>query len=115
MMKPEEIIAAFLQVWENDPELFLAADVEKDLDSLNAAIISPPDAANEDIAKQIQNWCKKHPNVRDVVRVATRKLKPENNASTSEEGKILDNRYPEISKVLRERLPKDSEEKKENQ
>jgi hypothetical protein len=104
MPKPEKTIAGFLLVWENNPELFLAAGVEKDLDSLNTAITSSRDAANEDIAKQIQDWCKKHSNVRDVVRVALKKFDPSKNFPTRpEEDRTLDNRYPEISQVLRDK------------
>ncbi|MDY6803140.1 MAG: hypothetical protein SXA11_04950 [Cyanobacteriota bacterium] len=116
MMTPEEIIAAFLQVWEIYPEWFLAADVEKDLDSLNREITSSPDAPNESMAEEIREWCKEHSNIRDAVLIASRKLRPENNVPTreNENSKILDNRYPQISKTLRDRLPKDSEKENQN-
>ena len=103
-MKPEETIAGFLQVWGNNPELFLAEDVEKDLDNLNKVIISSSNATNEDIAKEIREWCKKHPNVRDAVRLASRKPRPKDHTPAPEDSKILDNRSPEIPQVLRDKL-----------
>ena len=111
MMTPEKTIESFLLVWENQPELFLAAGV--DLDSLNQEITSSSDATNEAVAKKIQEWCKKHPSIRDVVRVAPKKFKPKNNTPTpQEEDRTLENRYPEISKVLRHKSPKDGKEEK---
>ncbi|MFB2876022.1 hypothetical protein [Floridanema aerugineum] len=109
MMKSDEIIAAFLQVWEIHPDLFLAPDVEADLDNLNQSISSSIDKSNEDIAKLIQNWCKNHPIIRDTVRDASRKPKPRKSEDTSLEN-VLENRYPEISKALREKI-KQSEQK----
>ncbi len=106
MMTPEQTIAAFLEVWENNPELFLAEDVKKDLDGLNQALTSSPDAPNADIAKQIQDWCKTHHAIRDAVRSYTRKVKPENNISPQNNSKSLHNQYPQVSQTLRDRLPK---------
>lgn len=102
MMKPEKIIAAFLQVWDKNPELFLSADVEADLDSLNQKITSSPDAPNSEIAKQIQEWCKNHPNIRDAVLAASRKPIPKSSQS-AQSGNVLDNRFPTLSQILRER------------
>ncbi|MBD2547818.1 MULTISPECIES: hypothetical protein [Planktothricoides] len=54
-MKSEEIIANFLQVWENKPNLFLVSDVETDLDRLSQKITSLPDPSNAElVAKEIQ-------------------------------------------------------------
>ncbi len=98
MMTPEQTIAAFLEVWEIHPDLFLVSDIEADLDNLNQSISS--DQSNEDIAKLIQNWCKNHPIIRDAVLDASRKPKP--TKSDTSLGNVLDNRYPELSKVLRQ-------------
>lgn len=109
MMTPEKTIAAFLEVWEIHPDLFLAPDVEADLDNLNQSISSSIDKSNEDLAKLIQNWCKNHPIIRDTVRDASRKPKPIKDGNASLEN-VLENRYPEISKALREKIEK-SEQK----
>lgn len=103
MMTPEQIIAAFLEVWENYPDLFLAPDIEADLESLNQSITSAIDRSNEDIAKLIQNWCKNHPIIRDVVRDASRKPKPRKSKDITLEN-LLENRYPEIPKILRQKI-----------
>ena len=109
-MKPEEIIASFLQVWENQPDLFLASDVEKDLDSLNQNITSLSDTTNAElVAKQIQQWCKKHPRIRDLVCIAAKKPKPRKADDSSVE-KTLDNRYEELSQVLREIINKSQQD-----
>lgn len=103
MMTPKEIIAAFLEVWENHPNLFLSSDVEPDLDILNQSLSSSPDTTSADIAKEIQEWCKKHPTIRDSVRLSTKKPKPKRSEDTSLKN-ILRNQYPEISKILRQKI-----------
>ncbi|WP_254566287.1 hypothetical protein [Oscillatoria sp. HE19RPO] len=111
MMTPEETIEAFLQVWENKPDLFLSPDVtNEELDSLNKQITSSSDTSNAEIAKQIREWCKNHPTIRDAVRAAPKKVKGYQNIST-QESHSLQNQYPKISSSLRERLPKITESK----
>jgi hypothetical protein len=99
-MKPEEIITNFWQVWQNKPDLLLAPEVEKDLGSLSQKITSLSDTTNADlVAKQIQEWCKKHPSIRDLVCISHKKPKPKKSDDKSVE-KTLHNRFPELSQVL---------------
>ncbi len=102
-MNSEEIIASFWQVWQDKPNLFLVADVEKDLADLSQEITSLSNPSNnvELVAQKIQAWCKKHPSIRDLVRVSTRKPKPKK-ADDKSVAKTLDNRFTELSKVLQE-------------
>ena len=106
-MNSEETIAAFLQVWDNNSELLQSSATEADLDNLNQTIISSP-GANEEIAKEIREWCKKYPDIRDAVRTANRKPKPKSSQSAPAVN-ALDNRYPELSKILRSRIQNDQQ------
>ena len=110
MMNPEDTLIAFLKVLETQPELFQSSDIHAALDELNQSIIQSPDAPNSDISQLIQDWCKQYPTIRDEVRAATRKVKPENNITTQENRQILTNQpVNQISSTLQDRLPRISE------
>ncbi len=51
------------------------------------------------VAKQIQEWCKKHPSIRDLVCTAHKKPKPKKSDDKSTEN-TLHNRFTELSQVL---------------
>lgn len=128
-MNPEEIIAAFLEVWETNPDnIFKTSGAVNGLDKLKETVKASQAESNEAFVEKLGAWCQDYPELtevvvavgegklKDAVPVASRKFDPANNIpAKQEEDKTLDNRYPEISKTLRERLPKDSEEEKENQ
>lgn len=113
-MSPEEIIAAFLVVWQTNPDkVFETSGAINSLDKLNDIVKACQTDSNEALANKLGAWCEDYPELTGVV-VATgeRKFDPENNIPPrQEEDRTIDNRYPEISQVLRKRLPaKDNKE-----
>lgn len=112
-MNPEEIIAAFLKVWETNPnDIFEKSGAINGLDRLNDIFVGSQSDSNEEFANKLGKWCEDYPELTQVVLAETeRKLKPENNISTQEDSKTLTNRYPKISQTLRDRQPQDNQVK----
>jgi hypothetical protein len=65
-MKHIQVIQSFIEVLKND-SLF-TADTLNDLSQLSKTIVSLTEEQYEDAANAIKSFCKKHPQVRDVVR-----------------------------------------------
>ncbi len=117
-MNPEEIIAAFLNVWQTNPKnIFETSGAIDSLDKLNEIVQAHKDDSNEVFAEKLGEWCAEYPKLTDAV-VATGKCKkfdPEKSTPTQqEENRTLDNRHPQISEVLRGKLPQESEKVKPN-
>ena len=112
-MNPEETIAAFLEVWQTNPKnIFKTSGAINGLEKLNDIVQTHKADSNEVLAEKLGEWCAEYPELTGVV-LATgeRKFKPKNNTPTQqEEDRTLDNRYPEISQILRDRLSKDGKE-----
>lgn len=117
MMTPEEIIAAFLQIWEDNPDkIFEKSGAVNGLEHLNKLLAQSLNDSNEDFANKLGEWCQEYPELTTVVVAAgERKVKLEHNISTQDNGNILHNEYPEISPTLRKRLPKIAEGKTRNE
>ena len=122
-MNPEETIAAFLEVWETNPNnIFKTSGAINGLDKLKETVETHKAGSNEVLAEKLGEWCAEYPELtgmvvavgerklKDAASVASRKPRPEHHTPAPEDSKILDNRAPEISKVLRDRLAKDGEE-----
>jgi hypothetical protein len=106
-MNPEELISAFLSVWENKPELFKNPEVSDSLGDLQNQLIKLKTASDEQIAECLESWFSNYEAITDAVDAAsTRKIRGEHNIPPSTESHDLVNLYPEITEVLRTRLPR---------
>ncbi len=106
-MNPEELISAFLSVWENKPELFKNPEVSDSLGELQNQLIKLKTASDEQIADCLESWFSNYEAITDAVDAAsTRKIRGEHNIPPSTESHDLVNLYPEITEVLRTRLPR---------
>ncbi len=106
-MNPEELISAFLSVWENNPELFKKPEVSDSLGELQTQLIKLKNASDEQIADCLESWFSNYEAITDAVDAAsTRKIRGEHNIPPSTESHELVNLYPEITEVLRTRLPR---------
>lgn len=107
-MNSEEIIVAFLSVWEKRPELFNSPDVSSDsLEDLQNQLIELETASDDELAKCLDNWCENYDAITDAVdEEITRKLKGADNDSSKTEDHSIINQYPKITQVLRTRAPK---------
>ena len=104
MSTPETIIAAFLQVWETNPDdIFTTSGAINGLPELKSYVVGNPDKPNADIAKKIQDWSKNYKQLRDVIAALSRKPK---NIPTdpTKQANVVDNRYPELAESLRKRI-----------
>ena len=107
-MNPEDIISAFLSVWETDSELFNNPDVSNRLGDLQKQLAELATASDEEIADCLEDWFSDDEAITDAVDAAssTRKVTGANNAGPKTDDRAVVNQYPEISDILRNRVPK---------
>jgi hypothetical protein len=119
-MTPEKMIYAFLQIWENNPDdIFTKSGSINGLQELRDNLVNSQNESNSEILKVLQTWCKQYSLIGQKVAIlAARKLDASanipptpdiNNPAPSNE-QIRINQYPEISEILRSRLPKATEQ-----
>ncbi|XWK88684.1 MAG: hypothetical protein U7127_01070 [Phormidium sp.] len=108
-MQPEKLINGFLKVWDDNPEVFENSGAIAGLDSMQKDIEKINQESLEYIAKRIEDLCDDYEGLAEAILAANRKPKPRKSEDTSLEN-VLENRYPEISKALREKIEK-SEQK----
>ncbi len=106
-MNPEELISAFLSVWEKSPELFNNPEVSDSLGDLQNQLIELETASDQQIADCLENWFSNYEAITDAVDAAsTRKLSGGDNVPPTTNYQPLVNLYPEITQILRTRLPR---------
>ena len=106
-MNPEELISAFLSVWENNPELFNHPEVLDSLGDLQTELIKLETASDEEIANCLENWFSNYEAITDAVDAAsTRKLSGSDNDSPNTGDTAYKNIYPKIPEILLTRAPR---------
>jgi hypothetical protein len=106
-MNPEDIISAFLSVWETDSELFNNPDVSDSLGDLQKQLAKLETASDEEIADCLEDWFSDYEAITDAVDASsTRKLTGANNAGPKTDDRAVVNQYPEITEILRNRVPR---------
>ncbi|MGC9506104.1 hypothetical protein [Baaleninema sp.] len=107
-MNPEDIISAFLSVWEQQPELFNHPDVSGRLGDLQKQLAELETASDEEIADCLEDWFSDYEAITDAVDAAssTRKVRGANNAGPKTDDRAVVNQYPEITEILRNRVPR---------
>ncbi|MDB9519096.1 hypothetical protein PN466_19305 [Roseofilum reptotaenium CS-1145] len=114
-MNPEEIIQAFLNVWETNPnDIFTTSGAIAGLEELNDMAIASATDSNTVFVDKLGKWCAQYPKLTDEIFAEAenqRKFKLKNNIPEPETApkkpdKTLDNLYPKIPRSLRDRLPK---------
>jgi hypothetical protein len=115
-----EIIEAFLSVRENQPKLF--SEVSSDhLQELQNSLIKLKNESDQAIADFLDEWLGNHEKISDAVEKAMSGQKkldasanipptPDINNPAPSNEQIRINQYPEISEILRNRLPKATEQ-----
>lgn len=118
MTPEEEIITAFLSVWENQPDLFNDPLVSSNhLARLQTDLIEKQ-ASNEDVAEILDTWLGNYETITTAVEQAisaARKVDAEANIPPKPDpaNQIIINQYPKISQILRNRPPKTTEKNKQ--
>ena len=106
-MTDEEFIASFLEVFENNPQIFIEQPGAVDaLKNLSNTISDMTDKSNEEVADAIGEWCEEYPNITNEINsIISRKLEPKPIKKEGQEP-MLSIRYPSWPENLRNRLPK---------
>ncbi|MGE5658159.1 MAG: hypothetical protein ACM37W_16270 [Actinomycetota bacterium] len=102
-MEPAKLINGFLQVWDNNPEVFETTGAIAALDLMLKEIEKINQESLEDIASRIKDLCDDYEGLAEAIIVANRKPKPKKSKDITLEN-ILENRYPEIPKILRQKI-----------
>jgi hypothetical protein len=107
MTDDEEFIAGFLEVFENNPQIFVEQPGAVDaLKNLSNTISDMTDKSNEEVADAIGEWCEEYPDITNEINsIISRKLEPKPIKKEGQEP-MLSNRYPSLPENLRNRLPK---------
>jgi len=110
MTDDEEFIAGFLEVFENNPQIFVEQPGAVDaLKNLSNTISDMTDKSNEEVADAIGEWCEEYPAITNEINkinsTSSRRLEPKPIKKEGQEPMLL-NRYPSLPENLRNRLPK---------
>ncbi|MDT9181490.1 hypothetical protein [Limnospira sp. PMC 289.06] len=116
-MNPEKVIAAFLKIWETNPDNILeTSEAIEGLQKLNDSLIACQDKSDADVVEELKKWCRSYPTLTEKIMaevLGERKLKGSDNDSPNIGDTAYKNLYPKITEILRTRAPKMG--KKENQ
>lgn len=104
MNDDQAYIAAFLQVFETQPDLFEKVGAVAALANLNQTISDMADKSDEEVADAIAKWCEDYPEISKAINLKDRKWEPQPTKQESQEPKLRD-RYPDLPKNLKKRLP----------
>ncbi len=106
-MNPEDLISAFLSVWEKNSELFNNSEVSDSLGGLQKQLAELETASDEEIANCLESWFSNYQPITNAVEdTITRKLKGSDNDSPNTGDTAYKNIYPKITEILRTRAPK---------
>jgi hypothetical protein len=108
-MTDEEVIAGFLEAFENNPQIFVEQPgAVEALKNLSNTISDMTDKSHEEVDPAIGEWCEKYPGITNEINeinsiILYKKLEPK---PIKKEGQqpMLSNRYPSLPENLRNRL-----------
>ena len=102
MTEDEEFIAAFLRVFELQPELFEEVEATEAIAELDDLLADLKKASNQEVADAISNWCEYYPDITDAV-VTEISAGEESREDAPKQG-TLTKLYPNLVKNLRKRI-----------
>lgn len=108
-MTPEQRIAAFLEVWETNPDnIWETSGAIRDLQTLNDSLVACQDKSDSEVAAEIKKWCRPYPKLTQKVmdKLGEKKLRGSDNASPKTGDTDYKNIYPKIPEILLTRAPK---------
>ncbi|MBC6474053.1 MAG: hypothetical protein GDA48_15615 [Hormoscilla sp. GM102CHS1] len=103
MTEDEEFIAAFLRVFEWQPELFEEVEVVEAIGELDDMMADCKNASNQEVADAISNWCAYYPDITDAV-VMEISASKDSLAEYEPKQETLTKLYPNLVKNLRKRI-----------
>lgn len=116
-MNPEDLIFAFLQIWENNPDDILTkSGAINNLQQLSDNLVDSQDQSDSEILKVLQTWCHKYPLLgqKVIAMSGEKKLDADANIPPPDPAhQIIINQYPKIGQILRNRPPKITEKNKQ--
>jgi hypothetical protein len=114
-MNTEKMIAAFLKIWETNPDnIWKTSGAIQGLQKLQDSLVDCQDKSDADIVKELKKWCRNYPKLTEKLMaeaLGEKKLRGANNVDPNTdypnpEDNPLVNQYPEITEILRNRVPR---------
>lgn len=109
-MNPEKVIAAFLKIWETNPDnIWETSGAIKGLQKLNDSLIACQDKSDADIVEELKKWCRDYPKLTEKIMAEAfgeQKLRGSDNDSPNTGDTDYKNIYPKIPEILLTRAPK---------
>ncbi|MGB6330078.1 MAG: hypothetical protein WBF48_14235 [Halarcobacter sp.] len=104
-MKPNELIAAFIDVIQEQDYVFDEKAIE-DIPSLQQKLSSLKNISSESLAEEIRQWYINHESVRDAVLVTEREITKVRRNNPASQENTIENRYRIISDELKKIVDK---------
>ncbi|OCR00194.1 hypothetical protein BCD67_21210 [Oscillatoriales cyanobacterium USR001] len=104
MNDDQAYIAAFLQVFETQPELFEQVGAVAALPNLNQTLSAMADNSDEEVANAIGKWCEDYPKITKAIDLKNRKPEPKPRNKEGQEPRLT-NLYPQLPEHLKKRIP----------
>ena len=104
MNDDQAYISNFLQVFENQPDLFEQVGAVVALANLNQTISEMGDKSDEEVADAIAKWCEDYPEITKAINLKDRKPEPKPRNKEGQEPRLT-NLYPQLPEHLKKRLP----------
>jgi hypothetical protein len=108
-MTPEQRIAAFWEIWETNPDnIWETSGAIQGLPTLRESLMAGQNQSDAEVAAAIKQWCRSYPKLTQKLmdKVGERKLTGANNAGPKTDDRAVVNQYPEITEILRNRVPR---------
>ncbi|USR91074.1 hypothetical protein NEA10_19980 [Phormidium yuhuli AB48] len=108
-MTPEQRLAAFWEIWETNPDNILeTSGAIQGLPTLRESLVACQNQSDADVAAEIKKWCRSYPKLTQKLmdKVGERKLRGANNDGPQTDDRAVVNQYPEITQILRNRVPR---------
>ena len=108
-MNPQNLIAAFLGIWETNPDNILqSSGATQGLDDLQKRLVACQGKSDLELANELGQWCSDYQPLSQKVmdKLGEKKLRGANNAGPKTDDRAVVNQYPEITEILRNRVPR---------
>ena len=100
-MKPDELIAAFIDVIREQNYVFDNDEIIKDIPLLQEKLTAlENNLSSESLAETIREWYLNHESVRDAILVTEREIKKVKKANPASQENTIENRYRIINDEL---------------
>ena len=104
MIEDVDFIAAFLRIFESEPELFEEVEALEGLGELDELLGQFKNDSNQEVADAISNWCEDYPDLTDAVVTEASSGKARESVNSQGKNGKLAKLFPNLYKNLKGRI-----------